>query len=185
MKRKFLNQYTAADASGRFDLLMRHIGTIDVAIDVVRCLIKRDIKAELMKQRREQSIPLGTKVQESGKQDPTGDAAVINVELEEAVKTGTVRRYVQENIDHPEAIIKEIDDLVQLQIDFDLLMELIDVLAGGDWLRRHLTEHHQLKELYDKYDMTYESMKDRKAIVLKTLKSEFVSSLGETKEENG
>lgn len=177
MKQRFLEQYGTADPSGRFALLMDHVNTLimDVAVEWSR--IKRDIKAEIVKQNKERNVPLGTRVQESGKQDPTGETAVTNAELDEAFRSGAVRKYVQENIDHPSAILKDIDDLVQLCLDFDFLLDLMDTLAGGDWLRRHLMEHIQLKEIYGEYARTYEIIKDRKAAILKALEREFVASI--------
>ena len=159
----FLQKYSEADPEGRLKIMMGNYAVFPKMIRRIEKKVIYKIRIERDYVRSHHRGELGVRIQSSGKSDPTANEAIINVSLEEALKTGEYDPGLirgLENADEYETAIRTIN---VMRLDYELLTEIIDDLREKDSrvIKQYLLEGKLFKEIADSEGRTYDAIKKR------------------------
>ena len=175
----FLQKYSEADPEGRLKIMMGNYAVFPKMIRRIEKKVIYKITVEREYMRSHCRSELGVRIQTSGKSDPTADEAIINVSLEEALKTGEYDPGLIsgfENADKYEAAMRTIKIM---RLDYELLAEIIDDLREKDSrvIKQYLIEGKLFKEIADSEGRTYDAIKKRIEKIRTEIRDQIVDCL--------
>lgn len=157
---RFLDEYFRKDSRGKITMLLSEFYAIPEKLQGSRDILRMDVICERDYQRSRMDD--GVRVQTSHLSDTTGNEAIHNVMLEEAILSGDIGKVVRD-IESGKIFQYRLRQIESLKNDFAFVQGFIRMLPTRDRLlleeyHRCCGDRHQIEELADNYELQLHSL---------------------------
>lgn len=157
---RFLDEYFRKDSRGKITMLLSEFYAIPEKLQGSRDILRIDVICEWDYQRSRMDD--GVRVQTSHLSDTTGNEAIHNVMLEEAILSGDIGKVVS-NMESRKFFQYRLRQIESLKNDFAFVQGFIRMLPTRDRLLleeyyRCCGDRHQIEELADSYELQLHSL---------------------------
>ncbi|MGN8774393.1 hypothetical protein [Candidatus Weimeria sp. HCP3S3_B5] len=157
---RFLDEYFRKDSRGKITMLLSEFYAIPEKLQGSRDILRMDVICERDYQRSRMDD--GVRVQTSYLSDTTGNEAIHNVMLEEAILSSDIGKAVS-NMESRKIFQYRLSQIESMKNDFAFVQGFIRMLPTRDRLlleeyHRCCGDRHQIEELADSYELQMHSL---------------------------
>lgn len=171
--------YKEADSTNRLEIMLSQFNRFQQQIKIAEIKTQRNIKAEHEYMRSHHRSELGVRIQTSRVSDPTPVEAIENMTLEEAIKHGEYAGDALKDIDESNRYEIDIQTIKGMKENYELLQNIVLGLEDEEQklVTEYFIEKRGIKELAEKYNISYNGMKMRIKVLREGLRIEMLDSI--------